>query len=63
MDKTLSIAGAGGGLEFEIKQNFSLRCDVGVALTELKDPTRDVGKQVVVPAGEVHYYLSSSFTW
>ncbi len=63
VDQTLSLAGAGGGLELQIKQSFSLRCDVGMALTELKDPTRDAGKQIVVPAGEVHYYLSSSFTW
>ena len=63
VDKTLSIAGVGGGLELQLKQNFSLRCDVGMALTELRDKSRDENKQIVVPAGEVHYYLSSSFTW
>ena len=63
VDQSLGIAGVGGGLELQLKQNFSLRCDVGMALTKLKDTTRDVGKQVVVPAGEIHYYLSSSFSW
>jgi hemolysin activation/secretion protein len=63
VDRTLSIAGTGGGLELNLRQNFTLRCDVGVALTQLKDTTLDPGKQIVVPAGEVHYYFSSSFSW
>lgn len=63
VDKSLSFAGAGGGLELTVKQNFSLRCDVGVSLTQLRDSTRDAGKQVIVPAGDIHYYLSTSFSW
>ena len=63
VDKTLAIAGTGVGLELTVRQNFSLRCDVGKALTELRDSSRDPGKQIVVPAGEVHYYVSSSFSW
>jgi hypothetical protein len=46
-----------------VKQNFSIRCDVGVALTQLRDDTQPQGQQVVVPAGQVHYYLTSSFSW
>jgi hemolysin activation/secretion protein len=63
VDRSLSIAGAGGGLELQVKQALSIRCDVGVSLTQLRDPTRDPGQQVVVPAGDMHYYISSSFSW
>ena len=63
VDKTVSIAGAGGGLELQVKQNFSIRCDVGLSLTQLRDDTRDPGKQIVTQPGEVHYYISSSFSW
>jgi hemolysin activation/secretion protein len=63
VDKTVSIAGAGGGLELQIKQNLSIRCDVGLSLTELRDDTREENEQIVVPAGEVRYYISSSFSW
>ncbi len=63
VDRTVSIAGTGGGLELQLKQNLSIRCDVGLTLTELRDDTREPGQQVVVPAGEVRYYLSSSFSW
>ena len=63
IDKSVSIAGAGGGLELQVKQYLSIRCDVGLTLTELRDDTREVGQQLVVPAGEVRYYISSSFSW
>jgi len=63
IDRTVSIAGAGGGLELLVRQNFSIRGDVGMALTELRDDTRPDGQQIVVPAGEIRYYISSSFTW
>ncbi len=63
VDKTLTLAGAGGGLELKVKQNFSLRCDVGLSLTELRDSSRPAGEEVVYPAGELRYYLSSSFSW
>jgi len=62
-DKSLGIAGTGGGLELVVKQNFSIRCDVGMALKELRDNSRIEGDQVVVPAGNVEYYVSSSFSW
>ena len=63
IDRTVSIAGAGAGVELLVKQNFSLRGDVGRALTELRDNTRPDGQQIVVPAGQIRYYISSSFTW
>ena len=63
VDRTLTVAGAGGGMELTVRQNFSLRCDVGMALTELRDTTRPAEQQLVVPAGQIHYYLSSSFSW
>lgn len=63
VEKTLSIEGAGGGLELQIKQNLSIRCDVGLSLTQLRDDTREPGEQIVVPAGDVRYYFSASFSW
>jgi len=63
VDRSLDLAGVGAGLELLVKQNFSLRCEVGMALTELRDNTLEKDKQVVYPAGEMQYYLSSSFTW
>jgi len=62
-DRTLNISGAGVGMELVVKQNFSLRCDVGMALTELRDDTLVAAQQLVVPAGQTHVYLSSSFSW
>jgi len=63
VERTVSIAGAGGGLELRIKQNFTLRCDVGMTLTELRDDTLDADQRIVVPAGDIRYYVSSSFSW
>lgn len=63
VDRTVSIAGVGGGLELQVKQNFSLRCEAGLALTELRDETLETDKQVVYPAGDMKFYLSSSFSW
>jgi hemolysin activation/secretion protein len=63
VDRTVSIAGVGGGLELQVKQNFSLRGEVGLALTELRDDSLEAGKQIVYPAGEMKFYLSSSFSW
>ena len=46
-----------------VKQNFSLRCDYGMALTELKDTTRLDKDQVILAKGNKQVYLLSSFTW
>ncbi|HTJ77357.1 MAG TPA: ShlB/FhaC/HecB family hemolysin secretion/activation protein [Rariglobus sp.] len=62
-DTSLPLAGAGGGLELQLKQYFAVRCDVGVALNQLRDPSRDAGQQIVVPAGDVRYYISGSLSW
>jgi hypothetical protein len=63
VDKSLSIAGAGGGLELQLKQYLSIRCDVGLSLTELRDDTREENEKLVVPAGQARYYFSASFSW
>lgn len=63
VDRTLDMAGVGGGFELSVKQNFSLRCEVGMALTELRDNTLEADKRVVYAAGEYQYYVSTSFSW
>lgn len=63
VDRTLSIAGTGGGFELLVKQNFSLRFEVGMSLTELRDETLEEDKRLIYPSGEMQYYLSSSFSW
>ncbi|HKB57098.1 MAG TPA: ShlB/FhaC/HecB family hemolysin secretion/activation protein [Lacunisphaera sp.] len=63
VDRTLNLKGAGAGVELVVRQNFSLRCDVAKALTELRDDTRPTGQEIVVPAGQMKYYLVSSFSW
>jgi hemolysin activation/secretion protein len=63
VDRSLAIAGTGAGFELKMKQNFSLRFEVGMSLTELRDETLEADKRVVYPAGETQYYLSSSFSW
>ncbi len=63
LDRSLTMAGAGGGVEFIVRQNMSIRCDVGMALNELRDGSRPVGEQIVVPVGNVQTYLVASFTW
>lgn len=63
IERKVSMAGAGGGVEVVVLQNLSVRCDVGTALMELRDDTRQAGQQVVVPQGDVHAYLVASFSW
>jgi hemolysin activation/secretion protein len=63
VDSTLGLSGTGVGMEMVVKQNFSLRFDVGMALTELRDYSRPADQQIVVPAGSIQYYVSSSFSW
>ena len=63
IDRSLTMAGAGGGMELVVRQNLSIRCDVGMALNELRDVTRPVGQQVVVPSGNVQTYLIATFVW
>ena len=63
IDRNLSMAGAGGGLELLVRQNLSIRCDVGMALYELRDHSRAVGQQIVVPSGNVQAYWTASLAW
>jgi len=63
IDKNFSISGYGVGVALMVKQNFSLRCDYGVALTELRDDTRLAGEEVILAKGNKQVYLVSSFSW
>lgn len=62
-DRNVSMAGVGVGVSLVVKQNFSLRCDFGMSLIELKDPSLEDKKQIVSPKGNKHVYLVSSFSW
>lgn len=62
-DRNVSFAGAGAGFEFVLWRNFSLRCDLGTALTELRDDSQPAGKQVVVRSGSVRAHIVSSLSW
>ncbi len=63
IDRNLSLAGTGVGVALVVKQNFSLRCDFGMALTELRDNTLIEGHQIVSPKGKTKIYVVSSFSW
>ena len=63
IDQNFSISGAGVGVSLLVKQNFSLRCDYGVALTELRDDTRLQGEEVILAKGNKQVYLVASFSW
>jgi len=70
-DRNVSMAGIGVGVSLVVKQSFSLRCDFGMSLIELKDPSLEApldpsvgpNKQIVSPKGNKHVYLVSSFSW
>ena len=62
-DKSFGIAGTGIGFSLFVKQYFSFRCDLGMALTKLEDKDREEGKQIIVAKGDKQVHLSSSFTW
>jgi hemolysin activation/secretion protein len=63
VDRNLSMAGVGVGVALTIKQNFSLRCDFGTALIELKDKALEPGKQIRTAKGNKEIYVVSSFSW
>jgi hemolysin activation/secretion protein len=63
IDKSIAISGMGAGISLTVKQNFSLRCDYGMSLTELRDNDQPEGKQVLVPAGNKEIYFVASFSW
>lgn len=62
-DRNLTIAGTGIGVGLNIRQNFTLRADFGMALTELKDPQRPDDEQIISPSGNKQLHFSSSFSW
>jgi len=62
-ETNLSLAGAGVGVALTIKQNFSLRCDFGTALTEVVDPSLFEDEQIKVAKGNKQVYLVTSFAW
>jgi hemolysin activation/secretion protein len=63
IDKNLSMAGTGVGVQLLVKGNFMMRCDYGMALIELRDPTRIAGTEVVVPKGNTQLYFVTTFSW
>jgi hemolysin activation/secretion protein len=63
IDSNLSMAGTGVGVALMVKQNFTLRCDYGMALLELRDDTRIQGTEVVVPKGNSQLYFVTTFSW
>lgn len=62
-DRSLTMAGAGAGVALVVKQNFTMRCDYGVALNELIDPSQPTEKQLIVAKGNKQFYWTSSFSW
>lgn len=62
-DRDVSLAGAGAGVELTLWRNVSLRCDVGVALKELRDRSQAAGHQVVTKSGDARVHLVSSLSW
>ena len=63
IDRNLNMAGVGAGVGLFVKQNFSLRCDFGMSLMELRDDTRPADQVIVSPKGNKQVYLVSSFSW
>ncbi len=63
IDRSVNLAGIGGGLELVVRHNLSIRCDVGLALDELRDSARPAGQQVVVRSGNTEVHLVSTFVW
>jgi hemolysin activation/secretion protein len=63
IDKSFAISGAGFGISLTVKQNFSLRCDYGMALTQLRDDDQPAGEEILVPKGNKEIYIVTSFSW
>lgn len=63
IDENVSLAGAGVGIELAVRPICSIRCDVGMALKELRDRSREVGKQTLVASGDVQAHVVATFAW
>ena len=57
-ERDLTLMGAGAGVELAVKQAFSLRCDVGMALLGLGS-----GEQRLTRAGDVRAHVAANFFW
>jgi hemolysin activation/secretion protein len=62
-EKSFGFAGAGVGAELLLWKNFSVRCDVGTALTEIRDDSLSVLQRVVVRSGSTRAHIVSSLSW
>jgi hemolysin activation/secretion protein len=63
IDRSFGISGAGIGVSLLVKQNFSLRIDYAMSLTELRDDEQLPGEEVILPKGNKELYILTSFTW
>lgn len=63
IDRSFGISGAGVGLSLLVKQNFSLRIDYAMSLTELRDDEQLPGEEIILPKGNKELYVLTSFTW
>lgn len=57
-ERNLTLVGTGVGVEVAVKQNVSIRCDVGLALTDLKTSEVTWAK-----AGDVRAHVVANFFW
>lgn len=62
-EQSFGMYGRGVGIALVVKQNFSLRCDYGQALSTLRDVDQKEGKQIIVKEGDGELYLLTSFSW
>lgn len=63
IDRSFGIAGTGVGISLLVKQNFSLRVDYAMSLTELRDDEQLPGQEIILPKGNKEVYVLTSFTW
>ncbi len=57
-DRNFNLYSVGGGAELVLWQNFSIRCDVGMAMVDIKDDDQTLAK-----SGDIRSHVSASFYW
>ncbi len=57
-ERDLTLMGTGAGVELAVRQAFSLRCDVGMALMGLGS-----GEQRLTRAGDIRAHVAANFIW
>jgi hemolysin activation/secretion protein len=62
-DRSFGFSGLGVGAELLLWRNLSVRCDVGMALTEIKDYPLSGGQQIIVRSGSGRAHIVSSLSW